>query len=88
MPRLIAALFVAVFVLPFGAGAPARAQTDAAELLLRLDRLEGENRRLNGQVEQMGHQIRRLEDQLKRFQSDVDFRLEADRKSTRLNSSH
>ncbi len=47
---------------------------DAAELLLRLDRLEGENRRLNGQVEQMGFQVRKLEDQLKRFQSDVDFR--------------
>ena len=47
---------------------------DPAELLLRLDRLEGENRRLNGQVEQLQFQARRLEDQLRRFQSDVDFR--------------
>lgn len=55
------------------AALPAIAQ-DAAELLLRLDRLEADNRRLNGQVEQMGNQVRKLEDQLKRFQSDVDFR--------------
>lgn len=55
------------------AAVPAAAQ-DAAELLLRLDRLEADNRRLNGQVEQMGNQVRRLEEQLKRFQSDVDFR--------------
>lgn len=47
---------------------------DAAEIMLRLDRLEAENRRLNGQVEQLGNQVRRLDDQLKRFQNDVDFR--------------
>ncbi|MCA0423511.1 MAG: tol-pal system protein YbgF [Proteobacteria bacterium] len=55
------------------AALPAVAQ-DAAELLLRIDRLEADNRRLNGQVEQLGNQVRRLDDQLKRFQSDVDFR--------------
>lgn len=52
---------------------PARAQ-DAAEIMLRLDRLENENRKLNGQVEEMRFQIRRLEDQLKRFQTDADSR--------------
>ncbi len=31
-------------------------------MLLRLDRLESENRRLNGQIEEMSFQIRRLED--------------------------
>lgn len=51
----------------------ARAQ-DAAEIILRLDRLEAENRRLNGAVEEMTFQIRRLEDQLKRQQADSDLR--------------
>lgn len=66
------ALFGLVAALALGS---AQAQTaDPAELLLRLDRLEGENRRLNGQVEQLQFQAKRLEDQLRRFQSDVDFR--------------
>ncbi len=52
---------------------PARAQ-DAAEMLLRLDRLENLVRQLNGQVEQATNQNRRLEEQVKRFQSDTDFR--------------
>jgi len=54
-------------------GVSASAQ-DAAEMLLRLDRLESENRRLTGQVEEMSFQIRRLEDQLKRAQADSDLR--------------
>ena len=48
---------------------------DAAEILLRLDRLEAENRRLNGQIEEMRFANRRLEDQLKRFQNDADLRM-------------
>ena len=52
---------------------PARAQ-DATELLLRLDKLEADNRRLNGQIEQLQFQARRQEDQLKRFQADADLR--------------
>jgi tol-pal system protein YbgF len=73
MKRLLASLPGLVLVLPLLI-LPVKAQSDLGELLLRIDRLEGENRRLNGQVEQMGHQVRRLEDQLKRFQADVDFR--------------
>ncbi|HRE20894.1 MAG TPA: YbgF trimerization domain-containing protein, partial [Rhabdaerophilum sp.] len=53
--------------------APTHAQ-DAADILLRLDRLENENRRLNGQVEELMFQLRRTEDQLKRFQTDADTR--------------
>lgn len=52
---------------------PARAQ-DAADLVLRLDRLENENRRLNGQVDELQFQLKRVEDQLKRFQLDADSR--------------
>lgn len=52
---------------------PARAQ-DAADLVLRIDRLENENRRLTGQVEELRFQLRRLEDQFKRLQTDADSR--------------
>jgi len=47
---------------------------DAAQLLLRIDRLESELRQANGQIEELQNQQRRLEDQLKRFQEDVEFR--------------
>ncbi len=56
------------------APAPAARAQDAAELLLRLDRLENLVRQLNGQVEQAQNQNRRLEEQLRRFQNDTDFR--------------
>jgi tol-pal system protein YbgF len=52
-----------------------RAQ-DATEILLRLDRLEAENRRLNGDVEKMQFQVQRLEEQLKKAQTDNDARLQ------------
>lgn len=61
------------FVLALGGMNVASAQ-DAAEIILRLDRLEAENRRLNGQVEELRFQIRRLEDQAKRQQQDYDLR--------------
>lgn len=67
------ALLASVVVAPLALAPAARAQ-DAAEILLRLDRMEAENRRLNGQVENLSNQVRRLDDQLKKFQSDVDFR--------------
>jgi tol-pal system protein YbgF len=71
--RLLLGMMLAAFCAFMPFHAPAFAQ-DAAELLLRMDRLEAENRRLNGQVEEMRFQLRRLEDQSKRFQTDVDFR--------------
>jgi tol-pal system protein YbgF len=65
----------AMGVLALCAGlAPAAHAQDAAEILLRLDRLENENRRLTGQIEEMRFQLRRTEDQLKRFQTDADTR--------------
>jgi TolA-binding protein len=54
--------------------APLRAQ-DAAELQLRVDRLESLVRQQNGLIEQVQNQNRRLEEQVRRMQSDVDFRL-------------
>jgi tol-pal system protein YbgF len=67
------ALAAAVAAAPLMLAQPALAQ-DAAELLLRIDRLENLVRQLNGQVEQAANQNRRLEEQLKRFQGDTDFR--------------
>jgi tol-pal system protein YbgF len=53
---------------------PAAAQ-DAAELSVRVNRLEGQIRQLSGQIEQLQFENRRLTDQLRRFQEDVEFRL-------------
>ncbi len=72
--RHAAAAFLAVFVFA-GQTAPVRAQ-DLGEIMIRLDRLEAENRRLTGQLEQAQNLARRLEDQLKRFQQDVDLRFQ------------
>lgn len=52
-----------------------RAQ-DAAELFVRLNRLEGQVRELSGQVEQLQHQNRQLMQTLQRFQEDVEFRFQ------------
>ena len=72
--RHAAAAFLAVFVFA-GQTAPVRAQ-DLGEIMIRLDRLEAENRRLTGQLEQAQNLARRLDDQLKRFQQDVDLRFQ------------
>ncbi|CAM5777298.1 tol-pal system protein YbgF [Labrys miyagiensis] len=47
------------------------------DLLVRVQRLEGDNRRLNGTVEDLQSQIRKLQDDLKRQQSDTEYRLQA-----------
>jgi tol-pal system protein YbgF len=73
LSRLIPSFAVAAGLLLSVAALPVRAQ-DAAEMLLRLDRLEQLIRQLNGKVEQVENQNRRLEEQLRRFQSDTDFR--------------
>lgn len=52
---------------------PLRAQ-DAAEIILRLDRLEAENRRLTGQLDELRFQLRRMEEAQKRFETDADLR--------------
>lgn len=52
-----------------------QAQGSAADLSLRLNQLEEQNRRMNGRVEQLEFQNRQLQEQLKRFQEDIEFRL-------------
>jgi tol-pal system protein YbgF len=49
---------------------------DAAELLVRVNRLESQLRQLSGQIEQLQFENRRLLDQLTKFQQDVEFRFQ------------
>lgn len=73
-----ASRLIAVSVLAFGmwsSSLPARAQ-DAADLLVRLSRMEGQMRQLSGQVEKLQYENQRLSDQLQRFQKDVDLRFQ------------
>lgn len=71
---LVVAFILGAMMLASTAFAPAALAQDAAEFILRLDRLEAENRRLTGQVDELRFQQKRLEDQLKRFQTDADTR--------------
>ncbi len=68
--RLAGVLLLLAVVAPH-----ARAQ-DAAELLVRVNRLEGQVRQLSGQIEQLQFQNRRLEEQMRKFQEDVEFRFQ------------
>jgi tol-pal system protein YbgF len=52
------------------------AQVGAAELLVRIDRLENQVRQLTGQVEQMQYRNQQLEAALKRLQDDNEFRFQ------------
>jgi tol-pal system protein YbgF len=49
---------------------------DPTEILLRLDRLESENRRLTGDVEKMQFQVEQLQEQLKKSQADNELRFQ------------
>ncbi len=81
MNRLVVRV-VALLVLALGTLPQARAQ-DAAEMLLRVNRLEGQVRQLSGQIEQLQFQNRRLEEQLRKFQEDVEFRFQDLNKGSR-----
>jgi tol-pal system protein YbgF len=73
LSRLFKTLSLGASALVIACSSPAGAQ-DAAEMMLRIDRLENLVRQLNGQVEQARNQNQRLEEQVRRFQSDTDFR--------------
>src|ERR1700712_844929 len=58
-------------------GGPALAQEDdTSELVVRLNRLEGQVRTLSGQVEQQQFENRQLKETLRKFQEDVEFRFQ------------
>ena len=52
-------------------------ESTMGDLLVRVQRLEGENRRLLGTVEDLQSQVRRLQDDMKRQQEDTEYRLQA-----------
>jgi tol-pal system protein YbgF len=61
-----------------GSLTPVRAQ-DAAEFVVRLNRIEGQMRQMSGQIEQLQFENRQLKDQLRRFQEDTEFRFQEGR---------
>ncbi|WP_134496009.1 tol-pal system protein YbgF [Microvirga pakistanensis] len=63
------------FALALAAAAPAAAQ-DAADAIVRLNRLENQMRQISGQLEQLQYENRQLKDQLRKFQEDVEFRFQ------------
>jgi tol-pal system protein YbgF len=53
------------------------AQADNAQLMVRLQQLEEQNRVLNGQIEGLTFQLTQLQEILNRFQEDAEFRFQA-----------
>jgi tol-pal system protein YbgF len=78
-------LFV-FFAFALALAAPAAAQ-DAADAIVRLNRLESQFRQLSGQMEQLQYENRQLKDQLRKFQEDVEFRFQDSRGGSRPSSS-
>src|ERR687889_557031 len=52
---------------------------DAAEFVVRMNRLENQVRQMSGQIEQLQFENRQLKDQVKKFQEDVEFRFQEGR---------
>jgi tol-pal system protein YbgF len=66
---------LAALMLAGVATAPQAAAQDAAEAVVRLNRMENQMRQLSGQIEQLQFENRRLTEQLRKFQEDTEFRL-------------
>jgi tol-pal system protein YbgF len=64
---------------------PAAAQ-DAADAIVRLNRLESQFRQISGQMEQLQYENRQLKEQLRKFQEDVEFRFQEGRGGSRPSS--
>ena len=69
---LALALLIAASVTLAG---PAAAQ-DAADFVVRLNRLEGQVRQMSGHIEQLQFENRQLKDQLRKFEEDIEFRFQ------------
>src|ERR687894_2003985 len=76
MLRRSAAFLIAVTALALSGPAPAQ---DAAEVVVRMNRLENQVRQMSGQIEQLQFENRQLKDQVKKFQEDVEFRFQDQR---------
>lgn len=77
-------LFV-FFAFALALAAPAAAQ-DAADAIVRLNRLESQFRQMSGQMEQLQYENRQLKEQLRKFQEDVEFRFQESRGGSRPSS--
>ncbi|TGD95590.1 tol-pal system protein YbgF [Methylobacterium nonmethylotrophicum] len=73
--RLLLAPVLAVSGLALAAAFPAAAQ-DAAEFVVRLNRLENQSRQMAGQIESLQYENRQLKEQLRKFQEDVEYRFQ------------
>jgi tol-pal system protein YbgF len=67
-----------VLIAAFSLTGPALAQ-DAADVVVRMNRLENQVRQMSGQIEQLQFENRQLKDQVKKFQEDVEFRFQDSR---------
>ncbi|SCZ03617.1 tol-pal system protein YbgF [Microvirga guangxiensis] len=67
--------FLSFFALSLALALPAAAQ-DAADAIVRLNRLENQMRQMSGQLEQLEFENRQLKEQLRKFQEDVEFRFQ------------
>ena len=75
MLRRLLLASLAVSGLALAAACPAAAQ-DAAEFVVRLNRLENQSRQMAGQIESLQYENRQLKEQLRKFQEDVEFRFQ------------
>ncbi|MBJ6128189.1 tol-pal system protein YbgF [Microvirga splendida] len=78
MLRRLFVFFTLVLALAATSVLPAAAQ-DAADAIVRLNRLESQFRQLSGQMEQLQYENRQLKEQLRKFQEDVEFRFQEGR---------
>jgi tol-pal system protein YbgF len=69
---------IVCFAFAVAFAAPASAQ-DAADAIVRLNRLENQFRQMSGQVEQLQFENRQLKEQVRKFQEDVEFRFQESR---------
>ncbi|MGO4573634.1 tol-pal system protein YbgF [Microvirga sp. 2TAF3] len=65
---------------------PAAAQ-DAADAIVRLNRLENQFRQMSGQIEQLQYENRQLKEQVRKFQEDVEFRFQENRGGAKASPS-
>ncbi len=80
MLRRSAPFAIAALVVVLCGPAPAQ---DAAEVVVRMNRLENQVRQMSGQIEQLQFENRQLKEQARKFQEDVEFRFQDQRGAPR-----
>ena len=80
IPMLSRSTFVLLAIATAALPAPAAAQ-DAADFVVRLNRLENQVRQMSGHIEQLQFENRQLKDQLRKFEEDMEFRFQEPRRA-------